>query len=87
MSVHSSRGRPYYDGQREQVLERDGYRCRQCGKAAGRSNLEVHHVEPTHLGGSDDLGNLVTLCRGCHIRLEKTVKNPMRAEWEAYLGV
>ena len=52
---------------RKRVLERDGYRCRKCGKA-GR--LEVHHVVSVYDGGRpfhDD--NLITLCRGCHVEI------------------
>lgn len=53
---------------RRQVFERDGYRCRNCGRA-GR--LECDHVLPLKLGGDPwALDNLQTLCRACHI--EKT---------------
>lgn len=49
---------------RRAVLERDGWRCCQCGKA-GR--LEVDHKRPMHQGGAAlDLNNLQTLCRECH---------------------
>ena len=46
----------------------DGRRCQQCGKA-GR--LEAHHVLPLEEGGQNDLENLSTLCRGCHIEVHK----------------
>ena len=50
---------------RRAVFERDGYRCRSCGKA-GR--LECDHIKPLHLGGDVwALSNLQTLCRSCHI--------------------
>ena len=39
-----------YDRLREQVLRRDGWRCRSCG---ARSNLEVHHMELRGQGGDD----------------------------------
>ena len=59
---------------RRRVFDRDGYRCRSCGKA-GR--LECDHVTPIQHGGDPwDMANLQTLCAPCHIR--KT-----RAEWEA----
>ena len=47
------------------VLDRDGWRCRQCGKAGV---LEVHHRVPLQLGGAPfDLDNLQTVCRSCHL--------------------
>jgi ATP-dependent DNA helicase RecQ len=45
------------------VLERDGYRCVECGVG---ENLHVHHLVPRHLGGPDEPANLITLCAGCH---------------------
>ena len=53
---------------RQQVLDRDGWRC--C--ARGRpGRLEVDHIRPRFLGGDDwDVDNLQTLCRPCHF--EKT---------------
>ena len=50
---------------RLKVLDRDGWKCTQCTKA-GRA--EVHHIKPLENGGAVyALGNLQTLCRGCHI--------------------
>ena len=56
---------------RLRALERDGWRCRQCGKAGV---LEVDHVVPLFQGGAPhDLDNLQSLCRSpCHF--EKSVK-------------
>ena len=51
---------------RRAALERDGYRCRACGKAAGR--FEIDHIVPLEAGGAAyDLDNLQTLCKfPCH---------------------
>ena len=47
---------------RRAALERDGYRCRKCGRAAGR--FEVDHVVPLEAGGAPyALDNLQSLCR------------------------
>lgn len=70
---------------RKRILERDGYRCRACGKP-GR--LEVDHVIPLHQGGAAlDPANLQTLCRTCHFLktgLEKNI-DPERLAWRRYL--
>lgn len=62
-----------FDGNREKALLRDNYECQMCGK---KSQLVVHHKDCT--GQSDDpnneLGNLVTLCRKCHINVHKILK-------------
>ena len=71
---------------RKQVLDRDRWRCRACGRA-GR--LEVDHIQPVQAGGLlYDLKNLQTLCRSCHIgktRRENIDRQaqltPERAKW------
>ena len=52
---------------RREARARDKNRCRNCGKAG---YLEVHHVIPARKRPDlfFSLGNLVTLCRGCHFK-------------------
>ena len=66
---------------RQEVLDRDGWRCQNpaCGKAGA---LEVHHVIELQDGGTNDLENLRTLCRSCHIAAHKPTLTAGQAEWE-----
>ena len=49
------------------VLERDGFKCRYCGKGAKQNAvLHVDHVHPRAAGGTDDLDNLVAACQECN---------------------
>jgi 5-methylcytosine-specific restriction endonuclease McrA len=48
---------------RKQVLERDGWRCQNCGSSA---NLQVHHIRKRSELGDDILDNLIALCASCH---------------------
>lgn len=50
---------------RQQVLERDGYRCRYCGKRSERFHMD--HVYPVSKGGETTVENLVTACPSCNI--------------------
>lgn len=72
---------------RRAVLDRDGWRCRRCGRA-GR--MEVDHVIPLDRGGAPwDPANLQTLCRSCHIRKtanENERPDPARDEWRALIA-
>ena len=52
-----------YRALRRQILERDGWRCQQCGSIAW---LEVHHRQRRSRGGEDSEENLISLCSGCH---------------------
>lgn len=45
------------------VRARDGHGCRVCGY---KKHTIVHHITPLYEGGSDDEGNLITLCPNCH---------------------
>jgi hypothetical protein len=51
---------------KKQVLKRDQMRCQNCGSISG--GLEIHHIRPVVRGGTDDIDNLVTLCKKCHKR-------------------
>lgn len=54
---------------REQVLQRDNYRCRECGIRVIRGKglrPNIHHIQPKSEDGPDALENLITLCEPCH---------------------
>jgi len=75
---------PSWPKQRRAALERDGHHCRTCGapEPTGREH-DVHHIRPfrefnyipgetdTHVQ-ANDLGNLITLCRRCHLEAESS---------------
>jgi len=50
---------------RYHILDRDGWRCLAPG-CTSRSHLNAHHLVFRSHSGSDDAGNLVTLCVGHH---------------------
>ena len=49
-----------YQETHRQVLERDCFRCQDCGS---QESLHVHHLGDTHNHAPD---NLLTLCASCH---------------------
>ena len=53
---------------RKAVILRDGCKCMECGKT--NCKLEVHHIKPRRLNGSNTLSNLITLCETCHQKTE-----------------
>ena len=77
-----SRKSPHYTRRwrrlRLQIFDRDGYRCRKCGKP-GR--LEAHHIVPVTQGGLPfEQDNILTYCRGCHIEHHRQA-DPARRAW------
>ena len=71
---------------RRACFRRDGYRCRECGRA-GR--LEAHHEPPLRKDDDRDpydVTTLVTMCRACHIeRHREDDMTPGRADWVAFV--
>jgi 5-methylcytosine-specific restriction endonuclease McrA len=57
-----------YDRLWVEVLERDHWRCQNCGSLR---NLQVHHRELRSHSGSDTGANLITLCDLCHRRAHR----------------
>jgi len=53
---------------REQIFERDEFRCVYCGEQFDVGELTVDHVQPRMRGGDRSSGNLVTACSACNAR-------------------
>ena len=72
---------PNWAVQRQRARERDGYRCRLCGRPEQEREHDVHHVRPfrtfdyrpgenaTYIQ-ANALSNLITLCPECHPKVE-----------------
>lgn len=60
------RRRKISDGKRFRILKRSGFRCVYCGAKAGEVELEIDHVHPVALGGTDAEHNLVAACQRCN---------------------
>lgn len=53
---------------RKAIILRDNCKCKECGKS--NCKLEVHHIRPRRLNGSNTKDNLITLCESCHQKTE-----------------
>ena len=52
---------------RYEVLSRDGFRCKACGRTADDGvKIVVDHIRPVDWGGTNDISNLITLCEECN---------------------
>ncbi|GGV46153.1 HNH endonuclease [Streptomyces spectabilis] len=60
---------------RYEVLRRDNHACRYCGATAPGVKLNVDHVIPQALGGSDKPDNLVTSCTDCNAGKTSSMPN------------
>jgi hypothetical protein len=58
------------------ILHRDNFTCRYCDAKPGSEFLEVDHLIPRSLGGSDDQANLVAACVTCNRRKSNTIFLP-----------
>lgn len=52
---------------RQEIFERDGYTCVNCGSTE-KESLEIDHIKPISKGGKTEPDNLQTLCHDCNIR-------------------
>lgn len=48
------------------IYQRDGYKCRICGRSEEYDYLEIDHIKPIAKGGKSEYDNLQTLCRRCN---------------------
>lgn len=52
---------------RQKILERDNFKCVNCGSTGDFNCLEVDHIIPVIEGGTNDYNNLQTLCYKCNM--------------------
>lgn len=65
---------------RWEILERDHFTCKACGRSAPDVKLHVDHKIPIAMGGKTVTENLHTLCAACN--LGKSAKMPSQATME-----
>jgi len=51
---------------KERALKILGKKCMRCEYAEFEECLDIHHIIPRFLGGSDSVNNLLVLCASCH---------------------
>lgn len=62
---------------RETVRERDGYQCRVCGMAETDHKCEYgEELHVHHIGTAEDTDDMVTLCKQCHSKWDRTTADP-----------
>lgn len=71
--LYPGRGQNWHS-QRRKVIRRDKRTCQVCKKT--KNGLDVHHVIPyvnfeDNWKEANKLSNLITLCRQCHVKVEK----------------
>lgn len=61
-----SKRKPLGQKVRFEVFKRDNFTCQYCGAKAPDVLLECDHINPVSKGGTNDIINLVTACKGCN---------------------
>jgi hypothetical protein len=69
-SVPETRYPADWAARRRAVIERDGFRCRWCGRDLRHEACEVHHTSRSRADGIGDhaAATLLTLCGQCHAK-------------------
>jgi len=68
-----------FGGNRLKTLQRDNFQCQICHTT---KSLLVHHIDNTGKdviktgNPNNDLSNLITLCKICHVTIQRLLKNP-----------
>lgn len=62
-----NRGRRVSPKIRFEVLKRDNFRCRLCGRTSDDTKLHVDHIIPVVKGGKNNIDYLITLCIDCNL--------------------
>lgn len=61
-------------------LKKQKVRPKQCSTCGSREDLELHHIIPVAVGGTNDYFNMAYLCHDCHMKLHHKLYDYLR--WE-----
>lgn len=67
------------------VLEKANFKCQACGDKPTKYNdvvLEIDHIIPVSLGGTNNITNLQVLCKRCNESKRNNFFNNLNEEWE-----
>lgn len=56
---------------KQDIYNRDGIDCKLCFNEIKEGDKQVHHIIPVSNQGTDDMNNLILLCRQCHLLVHK----------------
>jgi hypothetical protein len=59
------------------IAYRDDFTCQYCGSRTGNSDIEIDHMIPVTMGGSDHKNNLIAACKKCNRNKSDLVVFPM----------
>ena len=80
---------------RQNLFERDGFRCQYCTRAFLSKDLNLDHVIPRDRGGKTSWENVVTSCIRCNSRKGnrlpheagmRLVRRPQRPRWRPFVS-
>jgi 5-methylcytosine-specific restriction endonuclease McrA len=80
---------------RENLFDRDDYRCQYCGNLFEAVQLNMDHVIPRDRGGRTSWENIVTSCIGCNSRKANRlphqakmhlIRKPERPRWRPFVS-
>jgi 5-methylcytosine-specific restriction endonuclease McrA len=80
---------------RENLFERDNYRCQYCGNGFAAAQLNMDHVIPRDRGGRTSWENIVTSCIKCNTRKANRlphqanmllIRKPERPRWRPFVS-
>lgn len=79
---------------RDEVLKRDNYTCRVCGRTLEeiadnkKITLQAHHAKYDNLGKNNDeeMNDIITLCSVCHNAIHKAPSNLRRFVNKEYIN-
>ena len=96
----SVKGRSYgisgvFQANRQNLFERDGFRCQYCNETFQTKDLNLDHVIPRDRGGKTSWENVVTSCIRCNSRKGnrlpheagmRLVRRPQKPRWRPFVS-
>lgn len=72
-----------WDKRRFDIAKKSKFKCLVCDQwLKTEEQIELHHIKPKKLGGSDEKKNLIALHKQCHIQVTHTKSRELIAQFK-----
>jgi 5-methylcytosine-specific restriction endonuclease McrA len=74
---------PQWDKRRLSIVKKSNFKCLVCEQwLKAEDQIELHHIKPKQLGGSDAKSNLIALHKQCHKQVTHTKSKELLARFK-----
>lgn len=87
MAIEPTKRRHFSKARRREIYQKCSGHCAYCGKPIPLESMQVDHIQPLALGGSNEIDNLLPACHSCNHYKDTLTLEKFRQSIDDWPGV